>query len=372
MESLSKELVMKLWKELKRYPFVVGIDGDLKPRVRNGEVIHDEKCLVVYVSRKIPRAQFKELSFTQKIRAFFKKKNPMLLSTKDLLPKELNGYPIDVVEIGRIVAKEDNISAVRPLPRKKRGTTKKFRPLMAGISATHYHSTACTLNGVFRKKDKLLLASNMHCFGQENTAKKGDPILQPSPYDGGTIADQIGEYSFGVNIIFDEYQCPYRNFFHKLSKFFRKKEFNTVDISFATFKCDYCPVCEPEKIGCGMAVYTIGLPSGKREAILGEDVVKVGRTTGKTIGKVVSTNWTGKVEYSRGVATFTDCILVEGRGFSAGGDSGSPVLGFRDKAYLGALFAGSDTHTVVCKVSNIEKEAGVEYFIPAIKVRKRG
>lgn len=365
----SQQELLKCWEKLKKYPNVVGLDGELRNRIRNGKEIPDEKCIVVYVSKKIPREEFKEdISFFHKILKIFGKKNP--LTTQDLIPSSINGYPVDVVPIGRIVAKE--FSAVRPLPRKKRGGTRKIRPLMAGTSATHFQSTACTLNCTFRKKGTLLLSSNMHCFGLEGEAKKGDPILQPSPYDGGTIADQIGEYYGGVPIVFDEYSCSIKNFFNKLAKRLRRKKYNLVDISFATFKCDHCEVCDPEKYGCGMAVYTIGLPSGKREAILGEEVVKVGRTTGKTIGKVVSTNWTGKVEYSSGIATFTDCILVEGRGFSAGGDSGSPVLGFKDKAYLGSLFAGSDTHTVVCKVSNIEKEANVEFFTPVIKTRKRG
>jgi len=31
--------------------------------------------------------------------------------------------------------------------------------------------------------------------------------------------------------------------------------------------------------------------------------------------------------------------------------------------YIGALFAGSDTHTIVCKISNIELESGMTLIV---------
>lgn len=360
------------WKKLKKYPNVVGIDGDLRPKIIDGIEHPNIQSIRIYVSKKIPSDCFQSLSLSKRIfRFLFRKKNP-LFSVRDLLPTYINGIPVDVVEIGKIYAREEcKVVANRPLPIGKRSTSKRYRPLFAGTSSTHYKSTACTLNCLFREKDtgKLLLASNMHCFGRENKASPGDPILQPSPYDGGTLSDQIGEYYKGVEIKFNGFFCPFRNFFHRFFRFFKREVFNKVDISFATFKCNYCNTCDPIKNLCAMRVYSLGVITGTKEVQLNEIVQKVGRTTGKTQGRVVSLNWTGSVQYSRGTATFTDCILVEGDGFSSGGDSGSPVLSL-DNHYIGALFAGSDKYTIVCKYSNIEKEANVELVIPS-KMSKR-
>lgn len=361
--------LFKVWKRIKKYPNVVGIDGDLRPKIINGIEHPDILSIRIYVSKKVPLEQFKSLSLFKRFFRLFRK-NPSL-TKKDLLPNSINGFPVDVVEIGKIYSR--SICAERPLPVGKKSTTKRYRPLYAGTSSTHYQSTACTLNNVFIDKstNKLLLASNAHCYALENKAKIGDPILQPSPYDGGTLSDQVGEFYKGVSIHFTKYSCPFRNFLFKISKLFKREVFNRVDISFATFKCNYHPICDPIKYLCGMRILFLGTITGKREAQIGETVQKVGRTTGKTLGKVISTSWTGNVEYSRGRATFTDCILIEGRGFSAGGDSGSPILSLNNE-YLGALFAGSENYTVACKISNIEKESNTELVIPPESKRIKG
>jgi hypothetical protein len=222
----------------------------------------------------------------------------------------------------------------------------RFRPLVADISGTHYQSTACTISAFFRKDDKILIASNMHCFGRENNAQKGDPILQPSPYDLGTLDDKIGTFLFGVELNFISFKCPYRNFF--LRKIWRPKElYNLVDISFAELTIDFLP-----------EVLNLGTIKGKREISVGEIVRKCGRTSEVTTGEVISTSWSGQVQYSRGMGLFTDCILIQGNKFSQPGDSGSPILD-EDNNLIGVLFAGSDNYTIVCKIGNIERIAGV-------------
>jgi hypothetical protein len=66
--------------DLLRFPNVVGVDEGIK--TRGGERTGD-RCIVVYVARKIPRDQ---------------------LAAGDVLPTELEGVPVDVVEIGPIEA----------------------------------------------------------------------------------------------------------------------------------------------------------------------------------------------------------------------------------------------------------------------------
>ncbi len=65
-------------QELLRYPNVVG--AAVGVRMRQGTPT-GERCLVVYVERKLPRDQ---------------------LAAGELLPTEVEGVPLDVVETGRI------------------------------------------------------------------------------------------------------------------------------------------------------------------------------------------------------------------------------------------------------------------------------
>lgn len=366
MQAFSTEFEMThCFLTLKKCPNVVGIDGDLHVRLRDGKPIKGSQVIRVYVSKKIPRDQFKNRHSTFQ---FFKKQ----LTEEDLIPTKINGFETDVVEIG-LVTSLDEVVAPRPvIPRQK--TQLRYRPLQAGISATHFQSTACTLNCLFIENGtgRLLMASNNHCLARENTAKVGDAILQPSPYDGGRLPeDKIGEFYKCVDIKFIAVKSPVRDLFLKIIKKFKSQEafFNKVDIAFASFKgCGACPKCNPITNICDIKLYSLGLPIGKILPDLNERVQKVGRTTGVTIGTIVSKTWTGTVKYSHGSATFIDCLLVSGKNFSLGGDSGSPVLDMSGN-YVGILFAGSGGHTIVCKVSNIEREADVELVILPSKIK---
>lgn len=64
--------------ELLRYPNVVGVDEGI--RTKDG-VPTGERCLVVYVERKVPRDQ---------------------LAEAEILPDEIEGVSVDVVETGEI------------------------------------------------------------------------------------------------------------------------------------------------------------------------------------------------------------------------------------------------------------------------------
>lgn len=64
--------------ELLRYPNVVGVAEGI--RTRQGKPT-GERCLIVYVERKVPRGQ---------------------LEGREILPSEIEGVPVDVVEVGRV------------------------------------------------------------------------------------------------------------------------------------------------------------------------------------------------------------------------------------------------------------------------------
>src|SRR6266581_4770189 len=90
-------------------------------------------------------------------------------------------------------------------------------------------------------------------------------------------------------------------------------------------------------------------------------VMKSGRTTRLTNGTVVDASATLRVGYSTGAYVFTDQMIIKGeRGsFSAGGDSGSTIVGYDGRA-VGLLFAGSPFFTVANKMPNVEKALDVK------------
>jgi len=104
-----------------------------------------------------------------------------------------------------------------------------------------------------------------------------------------------------------------------------------------------------------MSILNVGGITGKRVPSVGEEVKKMGRSTGLTEGTIIDNSASINVEYDSGVAMFTDVIVVEGANIVAPGDSGSPVL-TPDNSFVGLLFAGNDAGSVfiACKCTNIE------------------
>ena len=73
-------LRMKYEAELMRYPNVIGVSEGI--RMKRGKPT-GEPCLVVYVKRKVPRAR---------------------LGKGEVLPRKIDGVPVDVVEVGAVEA----------------------------------------------------------------------------------------------------------------------------------------------------------------------------------------------------------------------------------------------------------------------------
>lgn len=332
---MNEKEIRELWAKLRRYPNVIGFDNTLRPKIKDGKEL-PILALRIYVKKKVPISAFvMNPTLLQKIKHVFRK-NPLLAS--DLIPREINGIPTDVIEVGEVKALSEQ--------------RQRHRPIIAGISGCHKDCTACTISGFFQKEGKILVALNNHCGAMENKAKKGDPWIQPSPYDNGVYPrDEFAKLESFVEIKFEEFECPWRNaviqFLRKITH--KSLPLNTVDIALGEPTTSY-------------AIGAFKIPNafaGSRIPSEGEKVCKMGRTTGYTEGTVESTSVTIEVMYSRGKALFTDCILVRGTNFSAGGDSGSPVFDMQGNV-VGILFAGSDTFTILCKIPNIEKETGAK------------
>ena len=132
---------------------VVGVGVGYKYK---GEENTGEPAFIVYVEKKL---------------------RPSDLSRRRLVPQQIDGLETDVVEIGRV--------------RMLGSRTARERPCQPGVSIAHYKSTAGTLGALVKDKTtrQLMILSNNHVLAngssiQDVRAKKGDPILQPGPYDG--------------------------------------------------------------------------------------------------------------------------------------------------------------------------------------------
>lgn len=293
-------------------------------KVVNG-VVTDIPCIVVGVEKKMKKD---------------------LLSSIDLVPKEIGGIQTDVVEFPRIYASTTCTGGGGGgcYPHEL-----KYRPMVGGISAIQYGSTACTLGAIVRDDtdQELVALSNNHCAGllydpsysvptYGSLDVTGIDMLQPSPSDGGLFADRYGQTKRAVAMQFGT----------------GAGGSNLVD-------------CTVSSIGVGDSEYLImelddgPFPfAGKAEYSVGEAVYKSGRTTGNTpapITTVTSKNALVNVDYSGGlggdnnIATFVNQITCTAASrYSQGGDSGSVILIRTNGRYriIGLHFAGNAAGTL--------------------------
>jgi hypothetical protein len=197
------------------------------------------------------------------------------------------------------------------------------RPLLIGSSVAHERVTAGTLGGFARlagqENGDLYILSNNHVLANEGRARIGDSVLQPGPYDGASAEQRVASLSAFVK--------------------YKKKSANLVDCAIA--KIDPGIEADVKKLR-GLGRFK-GLSSQPVDDTL--TVLKIGRTTGLTHGKVTAFELDDVVvAFDAGNLNFDNQIEIEGveeLAFSDGGDSGSLVLDPEFRA-VGLLFAGSD------------------------------
>mgnify|MGYP002715672226 CR=1 FL=1 len=227
---------------------------------------------------------------------------------------------VDIRYVGRIAKRTTADSAVHgPMPPWFR---LRQRPLLIGCSVGHHAVTAGSLGGFFRHREtgRTVLLSNNHVLANEDLAKTGDAVLQPGRFDGGRrFKDRIGTLAGTVPM--------------------KTEGSNLVDAAVAAM-AEGVPF-DPR------SVTGFGLLRGLRDRPVepGDEVVKIGRTTGLTRGVVTAIELDDVVvDYDKGQITFDRQIEIEGAGdgaFSSGGDSGALILD-RDGDACALLFAGSD------------------------------
>src|SRR6266852_4797884 len=256
------------------------------------------------------------------------------------LPDTLEGVPVTVRVTGRIMAFSD--------------PTQRQRPAPPGFSVGHPAITAGTIGA--RVRDALghvYILSNNHVLANSNGATIGDPEYQPGPFDGGTAADQIATLADFQTISFSGAN-------------------NTIDAAIALSSTDLLDNAVPADDGYGMPNSTIyGDANGdglfdNRDALLGLNVQKYGRTTRLTHGQITGVNATVTICYAVSEFTctkstrFVDQLIISPGTFSGGGDSGSLIV--TDDGNLNPvalLFAGSSSVTIANRIDLVLNRFGV-------------
>ncbi|WP_432483393.1 hypothetical protein [Kineococcus esterisolvens] len=221
---------------------------------------------------------------------------------------------LDVRDVGR----------VRALTAPAEGRTwtsaemrRRVRPLHPGLSLAHRDVTAGTL-GAFvtvTGSDGVYALSNNHVLADSDQAALDDPVLQPGPADGGRERDRVGSLARAVPL--------------------DAGGGNAVDAALTLL--DDGEGHDP--------TYPVGRLRGWADADDEVQVEKVGRTTGRTRGRISAIELDDvAVEYPVGVVVFDGQVEVTGAAgaFSAGGDSGSLVYRPDTREAVGLLFAGSE------------------------------
>jgi len=260
---------------------------------------------------------------------------------RQVIPKELEGVPVRIKESGRV-----RLMAMKPMAAIYADRTKHWRPAPGGVSVGHPLITAGTLTcRVLDKRSGDVLGglTNNHVgaldWGEMHKGKAGDSILQPGPYDGGVEPeDKIGEVLKWIPV--------------------GSEEENLVDAMVFTSDLLRKDVLE------------VGSPSHTVEPKVGMRVLKSGRSSGVTYGRIIDVNATMWISGGEGWGDclFKDQVVIE-PAILIPGDSGS-WIGEVDTFNTVALgFAGSELLSVANWALKVEELLDVEIVPPVPRIR---
>jgi hypothetical protein len=327
-----KQVKNKVQSDLMKKKNVTGVGIGFKET--NGKKT-EELCLIVMVTQKVESSE---------------------LSSKDLIPAEIQGIMTDVKAVGRIVIHKSRKDRWRPAP--------------PGVSIGHEYVTAGTFGSVVwdNATNKKLILSNNHVLANSNDARKKDAIVQPGPIDGGKAPqDLVAELERFVPIIFEKSDtniCSVANGVAGIANFIAgilgsKSRLAALRIESTSNEVD-AAVAVPWKDSVTEEILDIGAVMGVTEPGLDMKVKKSGRTTGVTEGTITGLNAAVEVEYGNGkIALFENQIVTTD--MSEPGDSGSLLLEAETNKAVGLLFAGSDEITVFCPINRVMELLDVNF-----------
>lgn len=292
-----------------------------------------ERCIVIYVERKLPESA---------------------LSPRDVVPKEVDGVRTDIVETGRF-------EALILLQRPPDSRTSRVRPAPGGVSVGHIRVTAGTLGVLARRADGgPVILSNNHILANANDAHPGDLIVQPAPADGARPEDVIARLEAFVPIEFSQ-RAP--GLLGRLAERALGPILGAIGLGITRTPSGRTNVVDAA-IAAPLAtdlvdpeILEIGRVAGTAETGIGQPVQKSGRTTSLTTGRVTGIDASVQVDYNGRVAMFRRQIVTDL--LSKGGDSGSLVVDASNRA-VGLLFAGSAATTLVNPIAEVVRLLRIE------------
>jgi len=292
----------------KQYENVVSVDID--ERRKNG-VPTGEEALSFGVKEKLPEEEVVDR-----------------FSEDELIPSEIDGIQTDVVEEGEPTA-PPNVDNEQ-IPEKGRSRKKKWRPIRPGISIGHIDITAGTENGVLEDESEFVYSNN-HVLANSNQAEKGDTITQPGPHDVPDDEDP------------KNYKCG------ELAGYIKVEDGCTVDLAWMEPTVDY-----------NIKTLGLGKPTGTKGAERGDRIVKSGRTSDITHGRVRKPHAAVKVRYPDPVGVITLKNQIVTTKMLSPGDSGSEArLDPEGKLVTALGFAGSSRVSVLNRIEEVMKESGM-------------
>ncbi|HSL42178.1 MAG TPA: hypothetical protein VK897_02025, partial [Anaerolineales bacterium] len=230
------------------------------------------------------------------------------------IPAEINGFPTDVLQgTYRPQQWQSWRSWWRPTTRRNERAT-STDPMRGGISISDEFRLAYgTLGGKVydRLTGEEMILSNWHVLAGDWRARRGQLIYQPGRLDGGTFANASA--------------CLTRDAMG-----------DNLDAAVATLTGRRRLLNEQ---------FGLGPVTSATDAQLGAEVVKSGRSSYITYGRIVEVNSVARMRYGYLERIIRDVIIIDplnGGEVSRPGDSGSWWLSWRTKQAVGLHFAGSD------------------------------
>lgn len=234
------------------------------------------------------------------------------IKSKYLLPRTIDGLPVDVEQVGRFRALSTSAGPNLPgIPNPR----VKIRPACSGCSIGFQAQMAGTFGAVVEDDTNTYILSNNHVLADRGNLPLGSPIFSPALLDNGDPkTDKVAE----------------------LAKFisFDANGNNKVD----------CALARTDKSLVSNTILHIGSHQGYTAAAMNMSVHKFGRTTEHTVGRVTSIDTDVKVGYGISMFIFEEQIIIDGSNnlpFADLGDSGSLILERQSQYVIGLLFATS-------------------------------
>jgi hypothetical protein len=250
------------------------------------------------------------------------------LEASEILPKEIDGIPVDVIQ----AIYQPQIYIKSTFERRTRRDA-----IQPGLSISHPKVTAGTFGAVVYDNvtERPCILSNWHVLVGSSDASPGDPILQPGSFDGGRLhRDRVGQLERSI-----------------------LERDGDAAIAFLDPASGRSVLLA--QFGTGVVL------KSARMFTIGEILEKSGRTTGVTRGKVDGAG-TYKVNYPVGEREIDGFKLVSIRvrnaddeEISLGGDSGSIWYDPVTKEGVGLHFAGETDaspiaeHALACHLPRV-------------------